>query len=1118
MIRCLTSAFRRRTAGFVLLALFALLVPRPALAQTTTGSIRGTVVDSQKRPVGGASVVAIHLPSGTNYEAVTRPDGGFEIPNMRVGGPYSVVVSPKTGAGGAASAVAFKTQTQENVVVNLGTATDLAFEVTAVVSEAVEVTAQSDTIINTQRTGAATTITREQLAVMPTIGGRLNDITRITPQSGGTLSFAGADPRFNNITVDGSYFNNSFGLRNSPGDTSGVAPISLSAIEQVQVNIAPYDVRQGNFVGAAVNTVTRSGSNTWHASFSHSFRDQSIVGTTARGAVVNPGTFDFRNDSSWASGPIKPNKIFFFANFDDELFTQPGTTFRANLGNEAAGGSVTRVLASDLDQLSAYMKTNFGYDTGPYQDYPFETPARRFLVKGDVNLNDHNKLVLRYNQLDSNTDILVSNSSSVGFGTRRGNTNSLNFANSNYIQLENIKSFVGEFNSIIGTNMSNQLIAGYTTQNENRKYTTPTIFPMIDILSGSTVYTTLGFEPFTPKNQLVYNTFQVQDNYQEYAKNHTLTFGVSFERYNAIDVFYPASQSVYVYSSLTDFYTDANDFLANPNRTTSPITLRRFDLRWNNIPGQDEPTQPLHVTYLGAYVQDDWRIKDRLTVSLGLRWDVPYFGDTGYSNANAAALTFRDNNGNPVQYDTAKLPGANQLWSPRVGFNYDVNGKRQTQIRGGSGIFSGKPAYVWIANQIGNNGVLTGTERLDFTNQRPFNPNPDHFKPTNVTGDPAPSYNLELINPDFTFPQIWRSNIAVDHKLPWLGLTGTLEYLYNQDINGVAYYNANLPAAQSAFTGADTRMRWTGASCNNPTVGPCSNRINNAAGNVVSTAVVLDNQNVGRAWNIAGTLERRYSKGIWVKGAYSYGQAKNLIDPGSIATGSWTANQISNDPNNPTLSFASNSPGHRFFLVGSYDHYFFKFGKSMVSMYWESRTIANTSYTFPADANGDGGTSNDLIYIARDQSEMYFQQFTANGVTYTPAQQAAAWDAYINQDRYLSQHRGEYAGRNAVFLPLVHRLDMSASQDVQFKLGGTTHAVQFRVDIENFTNMLNSNWGVSQRLVNAQPLTDPSLDAATGHLQYRMRVVNGALMDHSLERTAGLSDVYRVMFSIRYTF
>jgi len=1115
MIR-LSQHLLRCVAGVAaIVALVALVTPRPAFAQgTTTGTITGVVVDAQKRPVVGATVTAIHVPSGTTYEGVTRADGRFILPNMRVGGPYSVVVAPASG-GGAAATVAFKAQTQDNVMVNLGTATDLAFDVQPVVQESVEVQGQSDTTFNSSRTGAATTVTREQLASLPTVGGRLNDITRLTPQSGGTLSFGGQDSRFNNIMVDGSYFNNSFGLRNSPGDTSGVAPISLAAIEEVQVNIAPYDVRQGNFVGASVNTVTRSGSNTWHGGFNYAFRNESLVGTTARGATVNPGTFDFRNVGGLASGPIQKNKAFFFVNYENELFTQPGTTFRANSGTDPVGGSITRVLASDLDQLSAFLKTNLGYDTGAYQGYDFNTPAVRFLLKGDLNLNDRNKVVVRYNHLDSQTDILSSNSGTVS-GSRRGNTQALNFENSNYGQLENIRSIVGEWNSIIGTNMANNLLVGWTSQNEDRAYKTDTIFPLVDILNTGTVYTTFGFEPFTPKNQLQYKTFQIQNNFQEFAKDHTLTFGAAAERYNSINVFFPNSQSFYSYSTLNDFYTDVAGYAADPNRTVSPVNLRRFAVAWSNIQGQDEPVQPLKVFYLSGYVQDDWRVRSNLSLNIGLRWDSAIFGDTGYTNPNADAATFLDELHNPVQYKSGELPATKSLWSPRVGFNWDVNGNRTTQIRGGSGIFSGKPAYVWISNQVGNTGMLTGSEQLDNTANRPFHPDPDHYKPTSISGAPASSYALALVDNGFTFPQTWRTNIAIDRKLPG-GFSGTFEAIYNSDINGIYYINANLPAAQSAYTGADSRPRWVGTSCNAPTATPCQNRINNAAGNVITSAIVLKNQNIGRQWNIAATVEKRYKAGVWLKTAYAYGEAKNTIDPGSIAVNSWNANQISNDPNNPGLAFSSASPGHRWFAVGSYSHNFFSFGASVVSLYWESRTIGQANYTHAADVNGDAAAANDLIYIPRDTSEMYFNTFALAGVTFTADQQATAWEAYINQDPYLSKHRGEYVLRNAMFLPLVHRMDFSASQDFSFKTGATNHTFQFRVDIDNFTNLLNSDWGVSQRLVNSQPLTDPVADAQ-GRLTYRLRVINGALMDHTYERTAGISDVYRVMFSIKYLF
>jgi hypothetical protein len=1088
-----------------LLAFCALLWPiGPVCAQgVTTGIVTGIVTDAQQQPVPGASVIAIHEPSGTSYQAVTRADGRFSIPGMRVGGPYTV-----TAAYVGSGPIAFEPQTQENVVVNLGVATDLAFSVrTIAVAEEITVTAQSDTVFSSNRTGAATALSREELGTLPNIGsGRLENVTRLTPQSGGGLSFAGQDSRLNNITVDGSYFNNSFGLGNTPGDRTGVAPISLAAIEQVQVSIAPFDVRQGNFVGAGVNTVTRSGTNQFRGSVYHQFRDEGLVGTQAKASPFNPGTFNYGNTGVWGAGPVLRNRVFFFANYEDEGLTEPGTTFTANTGGQAVGGSITRVLSSDLEQLSALLATRFNYETGPFQGYNHETPATRFLPKVDYNLNNRNKVSFRYTHLDSFTDVLVSNSSSLGFGNRRTSTFGLNFQNSNYQILENIRSSVGEWNAIIGSSMANQLIVGYTSQDESRK-SRGTFFPFVDVLDSGTTYTSFGFEPFTPNNELRYKTFQLQDNLTKFGNRHALTFGASFERYESENVFFPGSQSVYTYNSLADFYADANGHLANPNRTTSPVTLRRFQVRWNNIPGMEKPLQPLEVFYAGAYAQDDWRPMSNLTVTAGLRFDVPFFGDTGFANANADSLSFRDEHGNTVQYSTAKLPDANILWSPRVGFNWDVTGDRKTQVRGGSGIFTGRPAYVWISNQIGNTGVLTGFERLENTRARPFNPNPDHYKPTNVTGAPAASYELALTNPDFKFPQLWRSNIAVDHRLPF-GWTGTAEFLYNRDVNGIYYINANLAPATTSFSGADNRPRWA-----------AGNRINAH----VDNAIVLKNQNEGFSWNIAGTLARTFRDGFFVRAAYSYGEAKNTIDPGSIAFGSWNNNQHPGDPNNPGVAFSTASPGHRVFAAASYRGEYFGFGATTVSVFWEGRTAGNASYTFANDLNGDGGTSNDLIFIHRDVSEMNFQPFTVGARTFTAQEQAQAWNAFIEQDKYLRANRGNYAQRGGVFLPMVFRADVSIAQDFFVNLAGRRHAFQFRVDVLNFGNLLNSDWGVGQRLVTTQPLIVPTAAQggpadAQGRAQYRLRTIGSELITRSLEQTAGLSDVYRIQISLRYTF
>ena len=1079
-------------------ALLAIASPGLRAQGVTTASISGIVTDASGAPLGRATVVAIHVPSGTRYGAVTRADGRVTIPGMRVGGPYTVTVSY----------IGFESQTRENVFVNLGVATDLAFVMreVGVELEAIAVTAEAGAILSSERTGAATSVDRATIEALPTISRRIEDYARLTPQYTGTgfgFSFAGQDNRLNNLTIDGSYFNNSFGLAGQPGDRTNVAPISIEAIEQIQVNIAPYDVRQGNFVGAGINAVTRSGTNQWSGSLYSQYRHEGLVGSKIAGLDFNAGQFRYNQIGARLAGPILRNRLFFFGSFEDDGLTQPGTTFRANTGGEPIGGSITRVQATTMDSLSTYLSDNFGYTTGPYQGYDHEVPGLRFLGKVDFNVNDRNKVSLRYLHLDSKTDVLVSNSSSLGFGTRRTNTNGLNFQNSNYIILENIRSLVGEWNSVLRPDLANHLIVGYTHHDESRD-SRGTFFPMVDVLEGGSVYTTFGFEPFTPNNELRYSSFQVQNNLTMYRRNHTPTVGVSIERYQSENVFFPGSQSVYVYNSLADFYTDANDFLANPNRTVSPVTLRRFQVRWNNIPGQTKPVQPLKVLFAGVYAQDEWQVTSRVRLTAGLRLDVPSFGKTGFANANADTLTFRDEAGNPVQYSTGKLPDANILWSPRIGFNWNAVGDRRTQVRGGTGIFTGRPAYVWISNQIGNTGVLTGFESIDNTTTRPFHPDPDHYKPTSVTGAPASSYELALTDPNFKFPQLWRTNLAVDHRLPY-GLIGTAEFLYSRDVNGIYYINANLPAAQSAFTGVDDRPRWT------------SNRINNTPGNQVTNAIVLKNQNVGRSWNIALSLERPLSRGFYGKVAYTYGEAKNTVDPGSIAFGSWNNNQHPGDPNNPGLGFASTSPGHRVFAALSYSKEYFGWGATTVALFWEGRTDGNASYTFSGDLNGDGGTSNDLIYIPRDQSEMNFEQYVAGSDTFTVQQQADAWEAFIQQDGYLSSHRGQYAQRNGVFLPMVYRADLSITQDLFTHVSGWRQGLQLRVDFLNVGNLLNDAWGVSQRLVTTTPLIARGADAQ-GAALYRLRNVGGQLISNSLQPNSSFADVWRVQLSVRYNF
>ena len=1102
------SRFVCRVVPILALVVCALLgqAASGAAQGVTTASIAGIVNDAQGQPVPGVTILAVHVPSGSTYSALSRGDGRYTIPGMRVGGPYEVT----------ATLSGFQTQIQTSISLSLGVTSDVNFALAlATVTETVTVEATSDPVFSSQRTGASTAVARSEIATLPTISGRISDVTRLTPQASGN-SFAGQDNRLNNITVDGSFFNNSFGLGGQPGDRTGVAPISLESLEQVQVSVAPYDVRQGGFVGAAINSVTRSGTNQFTGSVYHRMRDDGMVGTEAAGATVNPGTFTFRDTGFWAGGPILRNRLFVFGNYENELEERPLHTFVANRG-ETPGGNVTRVLESDLNEVSAVLARQFGYQTGGFEEMSDRTPAKRYLVRSDFNLTNTNKISFRYNQLDSSSGSSPSTSSSAGIGRALGgNTGGLFYASSSYEVLENIKSGIGEWTSVIGSTMSNNLIVGYSTSDESRGDIGP-LFPYADILKDGSAYITFGSEAFSVQNELRYGTFQIQNNFTKFSVKHNLTFGFSAQKYSAENVFWSCCpQSNYTYNSLTDFYTDMADLAANPDRTTSPVSLRRFKVRYSNVPDLDKPLQELQVWYSGGYVQDEWRPRRDLTVTGGVRVDVSVFADTAYENAKADALTFRDPAGSPVQFSTGEMPESKLLWSPRVAANWDLGGRQTTQLRLGTGIFTGPPLYVWISNQLGNTGVLIGETQVDNTTAFPFNPDPDRYKPANVTGEGANSFELNVTDPAFKFPQVWRSNAGIDHRLPW-GMTGTLEYIYTKDVNGYAYYNANLPEAQTAYTGVDSRPRYT------------SRAINNTSPNVITNAFVLTNQSEGSSWNIAASVAKMTASGLSFRGAYSYGEAKNTIDPGSTASSTFNNNQHMADPNNPGLGWSGGTMGHRMYLQGSYSKEYFSFGATTISAFWEARPsqqnfTTRASYTFNGDANNDGGTANDLIYVPRDASEMNFTAFTASGRTFSVAEQVAAFEAYIQQDSYLKNRRGEYAERGGLAMPIGSKVDLSIAQQVFGNISGRRNTGEIRMDITNFGNLLNSDWGVGDRTVISNTgansigiLTNPGTDAQ-GALAYRMATVNNELVTNTFQKSSFLSDVYSFMLSFRYTF
>ena len=728
----------------------------------TSATIAGLITETGGEPLIGATVLALHEPSGSQYGTSTREDGRFTIPNVRIGGPYTITVSY----------VGYKEYIEKEINLSIGQV--LQFNVkmmdeSAVLDEII-VTSDKGTVLSSERTGAGSTIRKAMIEAMPTISRSLNDFLRFVPQSrsssvastaGAGVSFAGQDSRFNNLTIDGTIFNNSFGLASAPGGQTNSSPISLDAIEEIQVSLAPYDVRQGGFTGAGVNAVTRSGTNKVQGSVFYSGRNESLTGKKAAGTNIVRNDFSVSQLGGRLGGPIIKNKLFFFVNYEQEIRTDPATSFIANRGT--TGNNVTRVLASDLDALSSFLKTKFNYETGAYENYSLGTESRKGLAKIDYNINKSHRLSVRFNYLKSFRDVPSSNSG-VFSGNRSGNLFALNFQNSNYVINNDLYSGIVEVNSIIGTKFSNNLQFGYTA---NRDYRSSRggIFPLVDILKDGTTYTTFGFEPFTPNNVLNTDTWQFKDDLTWYKGQHTLTAGINFESFKFSNGFTPTYYGQYIYNSLDDFYKSANG--------DADVTARRYVLTYSALPNKAIPFAITKAYQPGIYIQDEVNaFGDKVKFTFGIRADMPFFGKTALNNPEVESFTFKDAEKQPLKLSTSKLPDPKVLFSPRFGFNWDVKGDRTLQIRGGTGIFSGRPAFVWISNQVGNNGILTGSFTFNDTKAFPFSDNVEKYIPENAT-TPS-SYNIAVTDPNFKFPQLLRTNIGVDMKLP-LGMVGTLE-------------------------------------------------------------------------------------------------------------------------------------------------------------------------------------------------------------------------------------------------------------------------------------------------------------------------------------------------------
>jgi hypothetical protein len=1085
----------------ILSLLLSLVVGFAGVAQITTSTISGIVKSEKGEVLPGATVQVVHVPTGTKYGASTNQSGRYVVPAVRVGGPYKVAVS----------FIGFKPSEQLDINTQLGNTTnvDVVLLETNTSLKEVVVTAGRSDIISRERTGAAQQFTRRDLQNIPITGARTIDgITKYNPNGNGN-SFGAQDSRLNNFTIDGSQFNNGFGLGSSAqaGGRTGASAISLDAIEQLQVNIAPFDIRQSGFVGAGINAVTRSGTNEIEGSVYQTQRDNSstYVGDNARGTKVTASKFDEKVQGFRLGAPIIKNKLFIFGNYEQIERTEPGTTW-ISTGSPLTGSQISRPTYTQLSDLSKFMQDKFNYTTGPFEGYSNANTSKKFLVRMDWNINDKHKLTARYVHHDSDAEINISNSTSAGFGNRTTSALAMSFQNSGYVIMDNTRSYVLELNSKLSNTLHNNLIVGYDKQIEDRAYRSQ-MFPTIDIKDGATTLTSVGFDPFTPGNKLDYNTFHITNNLTKYVDKHTLTLGVNYEKYQSNNLFFPASNGVYIFNSLADFYTAANQSLANGG-APSTLVPARFQFRYSALPGAIDPMQTLKTDRVDIYGQDEYQATENFKLTLGLRASVIGFEQTSLENPAVTAMIF----GGGEKFNTGKLPKTQTLFEPRLGFNYDVFNNRKTQVRGGSGVFTGRPPYVFISNQVGNNGVLTGyidvsgaaAAKYGFT----ADPN-KYFIPSTPT---LPStFDLAFTDENYKFPQVWKTNIAVDQKLPF-GFVGTAEFITNQNLNAVHYYNANFEAPTGKFVGVDNRVRYAG---NDNGV-----RINDN----VSNAIVLTNRNDATFNSFTLKLEYPNQKGMFGSFAWTTSTAVDYMSAGSIASGSWTGARSVNGNNELALSNSDFlSPNRLVGLLG----YRLEYGKGMggatsFTLGYVGNQGNPFSYTVGGDMNGDRISNNELIFVPNKGSDIKFAPLVVGTRTYTEAEQQAAFDSYIGQDEYLSTRRGQYAERNGSFIPMLHRFDLSVVQDIYVNVRGKRNTIQIRADILNFGNLLSNEWGVSQRATIPTILNYSSVNSA-GEPVYKLatqKLTDGStiLAKDTYQYNSSVFDVWSAQLGIRYIF
>ncbi|MBQ0159076.1 MAG: carboxypeptidase regulatory-like domain-containing protein [Bacteroidales bacterium] len=1068
-----------KTIKGLFVVFFAVLFSATAMAQSTTSSIAGHVTDANGA-LQDAMVTAIYTPSGVVYHAFTNRDGSYRINGVIAGGPYTIKIEMM----GHQTLVAkgFMAPLANTLVY------DPVLKIEANTLEEVVITAEGvNNNMNIQNSGAGTHIGAQMVENLPTTSRSMNDIMKLTPQAsvvGGGFAAGGGNYRGSAVTVDGASFNNAFGIgSNLPG---GGSPLALDAIDQITVNLTPFDVRQSGFQGSAINVVTKQGSNQWHGSLYNYYSSNAT-----RGIRVDTNSLsnsDVLNNviGMTLSGPIIKDKLFFFVNAEYTIDNVAGSTRQARESESDVYSGATSYNRPTVDQMETmrnFLIQNYNYDPGRYQNYSLSTPDYKLLARLDWNINANNKFNLRFSHTHNYGSYSPSSSMSPIGGTNttfniggteytvnrnsqgRQSDYALFFESARYYQEQNFTSLAAELNSrLFDGKGANTLRATWSYQNEPRSHYGD-FFPTVDILepytdaNGETQYamfTTFGLDPFTYSNLRRVNTINVTDEISYTMGRHNFVAGAQFETNRIVNGFMQGGAGWYIFESWEAFANNSN-----------PLSFMITHANTNN------PTETVYPTYdysqASLYAQDEIEFSRYFKLTAGLRLEMPFVNFPNNNlNKDFAAIAEANPESSFAGLSTADLPGTTLNVSPRLGFNWDVTKDRKVIVRGGTGLFTGRIPNVWLVSAAGNSNCLqyqyianlqTGNPVMPFAADRSDIINSIYAGEAFHQQDLAAPTSTTILAKDLRMPTSWKTSAAVDVKLPF-GIKGTLEGIYSYNYNEVVATTLGYTMADTLTLPGESETRTTYAS---------ENIKNSSNGKMSGYYLHNDNNLHGQYYSITAQLAKHFGFGLDIMAAYTRSFSSSLTD----GTGDQVYNiaQISNvrGDNSPELGYSYYVAPNRLIANASYTIYEGRRTATKLGLFYEgtnlcyvgSYTQARYSYTMKTDQNTSISAPN-LVYIPT-ADELSTMQFSSD-------ENRAAFEEFITNDPYLSAHRGEYSKRNGAVAPWVNRINFKVDQEIYFNVAGRQTTLEIGADVNNLLNLFNSSWGCYKQLSSEQIL------------------------------------------------